>query len=296
MYPWKKSFPWPIISAYPRSPRVSRIAPGITLLIMVAEAPAIRATRSPDLGAEIENPSVSSSFVARVVGVFVSPVRTFEDVARHPRFLSPFLATLTLFAGFWGVVYLRVGMLGMAIAVMQYFRRGTLVTQREIDFTLQFSRALPPMVLIGGAVSILVHLLIIAWVGARLADTILSLRVRLLVALSVACYANLAFTIVQTALAIPLVLFGDVHGLNFGNLIPTNIAFFLDPESVSRTLYAILQSLDPVQLWCFALFGIGITTDSDDAVSPVVLAACLAAMWMVWNVIFAAFADFMFRS
>jgi hypothetical protein len=263
---------------------------------MVAEAPAIRATRSPDLGAEIENPSVSSSFVARVVGVFVSPVRTFEDVARHPRFLSPFLATLTLFAGFWGVVYLRVGMLGMAIAVMQYFRRGTLVTQREIDFTLQFSRALPPMVLIGGAVSILVHLLIIAWVGARLADMILSLRVRLLVALSVACYANLAFTIVQTALAIPLVLFGDVHGLNFGNLIPTNIAFFLDPESVSRTLYAILQSLDPVQLWCFALFGIGITTDSDDAVSPVVLAACLAAMWMVWNVIFAAFADFMFRS
>jgi hypothetical protein len=263
---------------------------------MVVEARANRAIRSLDLGAETENPSVPSSFFARVFGVFASPALTFEDVTRHPQFFAPFLATLTLFAGFWGVVYLRVGMSGMAIAVMQYFRRGTLVTQREIDFVFQFSYAVPRVLLIGGAISILVHLLVIAWVGARLADMILSLRVRLRVALSVACYACLAITIVQTALAIPLVLFGDIHGLNFGNLIPTNIAFFLDPGDVSRTLYALLQSLDPVQLWFFTLVGIGITTDSDDAASPVLMAGSLALLWMGWNVLFAAFADFLLRS
>ena len=184
----------------------------------------------------------------------------------------------------------------MAIAVMQYFRRGTLVTQREIDFALQFSGALPRMVLIGGAISILVHLLIVAWVGIRLAVMILGARVRLRTALSVACYADLARTIAQTVLGIPLVLFGDIHGLNFGNLIPTNIAFFLDPGSVSRTLYALLQSLDPVQLWYFMLVGIGLSTDTDDMASPVMMAGGFAALWMVWNVVFAAFADFLLRS
>jgi hypothetical protein len=103
-------------------------------------------------------------------------------------------------------------------------------------------------------------------------------------------------TIVQTALAIPLVLFGDIHGLNFGNLIPTNIAFFLEPTDVSRTLYALLQSLDPVQLWYFALLGIGFTADSDDPASPVLMAGGLAALWMGWNVLFAGFADFLLRS
>lgn len=248
------------------------------------------------MGAEIENSSVPTSFFERVKGVFASPSLTFEDVARHPRFFAPFLTTLTLFAGFWGVVYLRVGMSGMAIAVVQHLRRGTLVTQHDIDFVLQFSRTVTPLVLIGGAISILLHLLVIAWVGTRLADMVFSLRVRLRVALSVACYAYLAFTIVETALAIPLVLFGDIHGLNFGNLIPTNIAFFLEPQDVSRSLYEFLRSLDPIQLWYFALFGIGITTDSDDAASPVVMAACLAGMWMLWNLLYAAFTDFLFRS
>ncbi len=248
------------------------------------------------MGAETENPPVFSSFFARVKGVFASPVLTFENVRRHPRFFSPFLATLTLFAGFWGVVYLRVGLSGMAIAVVQYFRRGTLVTQREIDFALQFSGALPRLLLIGGAISILVHLLIVAWVGIRLADMILGVRVRIRTALSVACYADLARTVAQTVLGIPLVLFGDIHGLNFGNLIPTNIAFFLDPGSVSRTLYALLQSLDPVQLWYFMLVGIGLSTDTDDMASPVMMAGGFAALWMVWNVVFAAFADFLLRS
>jgi len=269
---------------------------GTTLLIMVSEARANRAIRSLDLGAETENPSGPTSFLARVKGVFVSPSITFEDVARRPRFFVPFLATMTLFAGFWGLVYLRVGMSGMAIAVVQHLRRGTLVTQHDIDFALQFSHTVPPLVLIGSTFSILLHLLVIAWVGTRLADMVLSLKVGLRVALSVACYAYLVFTIVQTALAIPLVLFGDIHGLNFGNLIPTNIAFFLEPQDVSRSLYELLRSLDPIQLWYFALVGIGLSTDSDDAASPAVIAACLAAMWMVWNVLSAAFTDFLFRS
>ncbi|HKT10263.1 MAG TPA: hypothetical protein VJW77_00420 [Terriglobia bacterium] len=248
------------------------------------------------MGADTEIPSAVSSFLERVTGVFASPALTFENVRHHPRFFPPFLATLTLFAGFWGMVYLRVGLSGLAIAVVQYFRRGTLVTQREIDFALQFSRALPRLVLIGGVVSILVHLLIVALVGIRLTDMILGNRVKVRMALSVACYADLARTVVQTALAIPLLLFGDIHGLNFGNFIPTNIAFFLDPGSVSRSLYVLLQSLDPVQLWYFMLVGVGLTTDPDDMASPVMIAGGFAALWLAWNVLFAAFADFLLRS
>ncbi len=236
---------------------------------------------------------VPSSFFARVMGLFASPARTLENVARYPRFFAPFLATWVLFAGFWGVVYAKLGLAGMAVAVVQYFRRGTLVTQDEIDFALQFSGGLVPAILIGGTIAILAHLLIIGWVGGRLADLFFGVRIRLRLALSLASYAYLAKTVAQTILGIPMALFGDVSGLNFGNLLPTNIAFFLDLKDMSRILYALLQSLDIVQLWYFTLLGIGFATAADDRESSPVMAASLAALWIAWNVLLAAFGDVM---
>jgi len=265
------------------------------VFIVFFEDPADRASGSLALGTQAESSPVPSPLFARVTGVFASPARTFKDVARHPRFFAPFLATLILFAGFWGVVYLKLGLSGMAVAVTQDLRRGKLVTQDEIDFTLQFSRAVAPAVLIGGASAILVHLLIVAWAGARLGALFFGVNLRLRVAVSLACYAYLAKAIVQTALGIPMVLLGDIDGLNFGNLLPTNIAFFLDPKDASRTLYALLQSLDLVQLWYFVLLGIGLSSDSDDPGIPAAMATTLAALWIGWNVFFAAFKDMLMR-
>ena len=240
---------------------------------------------------ETQNSPIPSSFWARVTGVFTSPTRTFENVAHHPRFLAPFLATLILFAGFWGVVYLKLGLSGMAVAVVQYLRRGTLVPQDQIDFTLQYSRALAPAVLLGGASVILVHLLVFAWVGVRLADLFFGVRLRLRGALSLVCFAYLAKTFVQTVLSIPMVLFGDLNGMNFGNLLPTNAAFFLNPGGTSRMLYVFLQSLDIVQLWYFALLGMSLSTHTNDRASPRVIATSFAILWIGLNVVFAAFRD-----
>ena len=267
----------------------------MTVLIRVLENSAPRAIGSLALSTEIQTSPVPSAFFARVTGVFASPSRTFENVARHPRFFAPFLATLVLFAGFWAVVYLKLGLSGMAVAVVQDVRRGTLVTQDEIDFALQFSHALAPVILIGGAIAILLHLLIIAWIGTRLAELILSVRLRLRAAMSLACYAYLAKTLVQTILGIPVVLFGDLNGLSFANLLPTNLAFFLDPKDTSRVLYASLQSLDVVQLWYFTLLGIGMSRQSDDRAAPGVMAAAFAALWIGWNLLFAAFRDLLLK-
>jgi len=116
-------------------------------------------------------------------------------------------------------------------------------------------------------------------------------RLRLRPAASLACYAYLAKTFAQTVVAVPMVLFGDMSRLNFGNLLPTNIAFFLDPKDAPRIPYAVLQSLDFIQLWYFALLGIGFSTLSDDPAAPGVLAVGLSVLWIGWNVFFAAFRD-----
>jgi hypothetical protein len=230
-----------------------------------------------------------------VAGVFASPRRAFGNIARYPRFFAPFLATLILFAGFWGVVYLKLGLAGMAAAVVQFMRRGTLVSQEEIAFTLQFSRALVPAILAGGASVILAHLLVFAWLGTRIGNLFLGGRLKMRAALSLVCFAYLAKTLAETILGIPMVLFGDVNGLNFGNLLPTNIAFFLDPKDVSRTLYEFLHSLDFVQLWYFTLLGVGMATQSDDPAVASFMGVSLAALWIAWNVLFAAFADLLFK-
>jgi len=242
-----------------------------------------------------ENAPVQYSSFALARSVFVSPARTFEDIARHPRFFLPFFSILLLVAGFWGAVYLKLGPSGVAVAVMQCFRRGTLVSQDEIDFALHFSDTLVRIVLMGSAIAVLSHFLIVAWVGARIANLFFDVKLRLRVALSATCYAYLAKTLAQTILGIPMVLFGDVDGLNFGNLLPTNIAFFLDPKDVSRTIYTLLQSLDLVQIAYFTLLGIGFSRDADDPASPVVMGASLGMLWMGWNVFSAAFWDFLLK-
>ena len=247
------------------------------------------------MGTQTENSAVEYSFFERLRDAFASPARTFENVARHPRFLVPFFAALLLVAGFWGVVYLRLGAAGLAVAVVQYFRRGTLVSQDEIDFAMHFSGALLRAVLTGSAIALLAHLLIFAWVGVRIANLFFDAGLRLRVALSVTCYAYLAKTLARTILGIPMVLFGDIDGLNFGNLLPTNIAFFLEPKDVSRTLYTLLQSLDVVQFGYFSLLGIGFSRDADDPASPVVMGASLAVLWIGWNVFSAAFWDFLLK-
>jgi len=236
--------------------------------------------------------SPSSSF-ARVAGTFASPVQTSRNIIRHPRFAAPFLAIWLLFAGFWAIVYAKWGLPGMAVAVAQFVRHEALVTQDEIDFTLQISRALVPMILIGGTLAILVHLFIVAWIGTRMVGILLGLKLRLRAALSLACYAYLARTIAQTLFSIPVVLFGDLSGLNFGNLVPTNIAFFLDPKGGSRILYAFLQSLDVIQLSYFILLGIGFSADADDQQAPPVLAVCWAALLIGGNVLLAACGELM---
>jgi hypothetical protein len=226
-----------------------------------------------------------------VAGTFFSPAQTFENISRHPRFFAPFLVTLMLLAGFWGVVYLRLGWSGLALAAVQYFRRGTLVTQGEIDFALYYSRAVGLAICMGGLSAVLIHLLIFAWAGSRLANLFFTVDLRLRAAMSLACWAYLARTIAQIIFGIPMVLFGGVDGLNFGNLVPTNIAFFLDAKDTSRIVYGLLQSLDLIQLWYFALLGIAFSRRSDDPASSRVLGGCLAVLWIVWNVFFAAFRD-----
>ena len=268
---------------------------GVPLLVSDFRSRAMRSTRSLAMGTDTPTSPAPPSFWAQVVGAFASPVRAFENAAHFPRFFAPFLAALTLFGGFWGVVYLRWGMSGIAVAFAQGYRRGTVVMPDEIDYWLQFSRGLTRIILVGGAASILLHLLVIAWVGTRLTDLFLGIRMRLRATLSVACYAYLAKTIVQTILGVPNVLFADLDGLNFENLFPTNLAFFLDPQNTSRTLYTFLQSLDVVQLWYFTLVGIGFSADSEDRSAPAFMATALTILWVGWSVLFAAFRDALLR-
>jgi hypothetical protein len=248
------------------------------------------------LEAEIPTSPPPTSFLARAIGVFASPLRAFENITCHPQFFAPFFATLVVIAGFWGVVYVKMGLSGMAIAVVQDLRRGTLVGQDELEVALHFFGNLAPLILIVSLFAILLHLLIFAWAGARLAELFFGGRMRFAAAISAVTYAYFAKTVAQTIFAMPMILFGDVNGLNFGNLLPTNIAFFLDPKDTSRLLYAFLQSLDIIQVWYFILLGVGFSRRTEDRAAPGVMAAGLGVFWVVLSLLFAAIRDVLLKA
>ena len=194
------------------------------------------------------------SAVGRIPGVFFSPVRTFDSIARRPTWLAPLLLwTLVSLAVTW-VLLPKIDYERLTRQAMQ--RRGQTVSEdRLASITGQQKKF--------GA--------IFGWVAGGAAPAVISLLVAVVLwgafkafgwdlkfpqSFGVTTHAFLPGVLKALFLMLLITRQETVDPQALGDLLRSNLGFLVESDS-SKALHSLLQSFDVFSLWSLVLFVIG---------------------------------------
>ena len=224
----------------------------------------------------------AQSFPQRLLGVFISPGETFEDVARKPGFWAPLI---TIVVGALAVIETMLWKIGLErIARMQLEQSGqaSRMSPDQIDQGVRLA------VRIGGITTHVfgilgppIVLLIIAGLGLLILNPILGAQAKFKTVFSFVCYADL-ISLLGSLMAMAMILFGDPEQFNAENPVPSNVGFFLNPHEVSKPLYSLASSADILTIWLLILLGVGLSKATGGKVKPLPIFLLYVGIWLVW--------------
>ena len=197
-------------------------------------------------------PEVSAA--ARSPGVFFSPVRTFESIARRPTFLAPLILwTLASLATTW-VLLPKIDYEQLTRQALQ--KRGQSVPEERITAIVEQQKK------IGSA---------IAWASGAAAPSVIALIATVVIwgsfkafgwdthfsqAFGVTTHAFLPGVAKSLFLMFVITRQESVNPRELADLLRSNLGFLVESDS-SKGLHAFLQSIDIFSLWCLALLVVG---------------------------------------
>jgi len=203
----------------------------------------------------------------RLMNVFIAPRKTFEDLKRNPSWWVPWFVT-GIFIIIFGVV--AVQKIDIARFIQQQIdkspaaqRRMEQLTpeQREKGIALQATSTkvvfyvYPIITLVGG--------LIFAAIFMMVFNFMLGAEVPFSRALGVVFYSYVPWIISSVLLTVSLLVSADANSIDLSNPMPTNPAFFMDPQG-NKFIYAMAYSIDIFNLWTVTLLGLGFATVSSN--------------------------------
>ena len=207
--------------------------------------------------AEPEVPA--QSFPARLMGVFISPGETFEDVARKPGFWAPLI---TIVLGSVAVVETMLWKIGAERIVrmsIEQSSRGANMSQEQIEQAARQGAKITAIIMhIAGLLGAPIFLLIVAGVGILIVNVMFGARASYKTVFSLVCYADVV-SLLGAVMSFALMFLNDPDRFNSQNPVPSNIGFFLNPHEVSKPVYSLAQSFDIFTIWLLILLGIGLS-------------------------------------
>lgn len=221
----------------------------------------------------------------RLIGVLVSPVRTFESLARRPTWLPALIVLWVLGSGSFILAWQRVDVGEVREATRaqisaQAAQMSEAQREQALDQAVKFtsiagagcSAVMPP-------ISYLIAALLL-WVAFKIAGGTIGFPT----SFAVTVHAMMPWAL-AALLAVPIVLGQETIGyreLQGGNLLASSAAAFA-PAEASQTLRALLGSLDVFSFWTIALLVVGFATAAK--VSRGKAAVAVVALWLVWVVV-----------
>lgn len=199
------------------------------------------------------------SFASRLLGVFIEPGETFEDIARKPDWISPLVVLVLVSFATVETMLMKIGAGQIALQSIQQSGRAENLDPAQLGQVAQRSAgilriAMPAFALVG----VPIFLLVVAGFGLLALNGFFGRHARFKEVFSVTCFANLP-AILGGLMAIAVVLFGDADAFNVKNPAPDNLGFFMNPLTSSHALYALATSLNFIIFWFMALLAIGLS-------------------------------------
>jgi hypothetical protein len=224
----------------------------------------------------------AQSFPERLLGVFISPGETFEDVARKPGFWAPLIAIVLGAVAVIEAMIWKIGLERLVRTGMEQSSRTSSMTPEQMDQAVSQSVKIYGVTMhIAGFLGPPIVLLIIAGIGLLIVNVILGAQAKFKTVFSIVCYANLV-GLLGSLMGVAMILFGDPEHFNAENAVPSNIGFFLNPHEVSKPLYSLASSADIFTIWLLILLGVGLSKATGGKVKPMPIFLVYAGFWLVW--------------
>jgi Yip1 domain len=237
-------------------------------------------TAGPAVVPQEQQPSMS--FFSRVIGVFLSPGETFDDIARKPDILAPLIVGILGTIAFSEVMLAKIGMERIIRTQLEQSGRLSSMTPDQVDQAVsqgaKFGTILTHLI---GIFAVPIVILIIAAVGLGIVNLIFGAKTKFSTAFSITCYANLV-GVVGAILGVVMMLFGDPEHFNANAPVPTSVGFFLDQAHTSKPLFALASSIDLFTFWFMVLLGIGFAATTQRKASTTSVFLVFLGLWVAY--------------
>ncbi len=226
----------------------------------------------------------------RLLNVIIDPAATFRDLARAPRWWSPWLALSVVSLVFVVLLSQRVGFeqlsanqIAMSSRADQFEKLPPAQQQQALARSATIMRA----VTFGVPVTTLLMYVIIAGVLMGVFNAGMGAQFKFPTMLAIVTYSGLIH-VIGTVLAIVLLVAPGLEPdrYNIANPSGTNVAYYLDPVTANKFLYNLLTGVDVIAIWLIVLMGIGVATLSK--VKRATAIATIAGLYLGWKLITAA--------
>jgi hypothetical protein len=224
----------------------------------------------------------ADSFLSRALGVFISPGRTFESIARRPDFLAPLIIMTVASYIIIEAMLEKIGAERIIRQSLEISGKASQMTPEQIDQAVQKVAGFTALSMrLGGVLGVPIFLVVIAAVGLFVVNVIFGASANFKTCLSVVCYANLVL-LVSGVLALVMILFGDLEQFNPENFLPTTVGFFLNPRETSKPLYVIASSFDVFHVWFIVLSSLGLSAATGKKVGTLAVFLIYLGIWVLW--------------
>ncbi len=232
-------------------------------------------------GAPTSNPP-ARSFLARLVGVFISPGETFADIAQHPGFVAPLILVIVASMAATEVMLAKIGMERVIRLSIERSSRASMMSTEQIEQAVQQGARIGTIIAhLMGPIGPVFFLLLLAGIGMFILVPIFGVTANFKTVFSVTCYAYMP-AILGLLASIPVMIFGDPEQFNPQSPFPSNPAFFLDPQTTSKAFYALASSLDIFSIWLLIVLSIGLAAASAQKVKARSVFLVYGGLWVLW--------------
>ncbi len=217
----------------------------------------------PPMAAEPAGPGLSEP--QRLINVFIAPTKTFEDLKRKPGWWVPWVIS-AVFTTIFAVV--AVQKVDFAHFVQQQIDRSPSAQKRMEQLTpaqreqgIAVQAGITKGIFYGYGVVILLGGILFAAVLMAIFNFGLGAEVPFSRALGVVFYSFFPWNLATILLTVSLLVSADPNTIDLSNPMPTNPAFFMDPQG-NKILYSLAASLDIFKIWALVLLGLGFSAAS----------------------------------
>lgn len=218
---------------------------------------------------------------ARVIGVLVSPVRTFESIATKPTWLIPILLSCILSVVLLMLFGTRVGWRGFMERKLANDQRFEQMSPQDREVNLERAVKIGTIsAYVIGPVAPIVYAVITAAVLLAAFNLLANARIGFITSLSIVSYGWVPF-LVSGILGVILLLVKDPSTIDLEHLVASNVGAFLSNDA-PKWLLALATSIDLFVFWVIGLLALGYHKASPKRVSFGKSLVIVICVWVIW--------------